>query len=96
MVAAPSPEPRIFTLTRNGEEVRVLVTTKNGRYKAYRFPYTTNDQQEIDYLLRRGATAKRPKPMVVKTKPATAKSGPAYPPYKSFRRYEPLEGGDQK
>jgi hypothetical protein len=91
MAAAPSPKPLTFTLQVNGQEVREHLTSKNGRRKVYHFPYTTTDQQEIDYLLKRGAKATRPKPVTITTLPLR----PA-PPEVSYTAREPLEGGDEK
>ena len=71
---------RTFTLTVDGEEARELTTVLGGRLTTFQFPYTTNDQQEIDYLLRQGAKSKR-----------TLTSRPTYP-----YNVEPLKGGDEK
>lgn len=76
------PVPRVFTLERNGLKVRELSTTFQGRAKTFRFPYTTDDPDEINYLLSRGAKAKLgspPRPQSVR------------PP-----KPKPLKGGDEK
>jgi len=54
------PELRTFTLKDpEGMEVNELTSTVGGRRKTFRFPYATNDQQEIAFLLLRGAQARR-------------------------------------
>ncbi len=78
--------PLIFTLTNDeGEEVRVLARTVEGRMKTFRFPYTTEDEQEIDYLLRRGAKPRR----------ATPPRRPPARPLRSASINQPLEGGEE-
>jgi hypothetical protein len=68
-------------------EVRELLTSKNGKRIVYRFPYPTNDQQEIAYLLSCGATAVRT-PVVLQPKaPASKPKTPA------IVNNEPLKGG---
>jgi hypothetical protein len=61
---ATAPEMRIFTLKDpEGVEVNEVTATVGGRRKTFRFPYATNDQREIDFLLLKGA---RPRQVVAR------------------------------
>ena len=84
MAAAPELQMRVLTL-RNPEGVKVneLAATVGGRRKTFHFPYTTNDQQEIDFLLSVGA---RPHPPVARSERAPMKPS----------NEEPLKGGEEK
>jgi hypothetical protein len=58
---------RTFVLERNGEPVRELTVNLNGRLTTFHFPHSTSDPGEIEYLIRKGATVKRP-PAVLKSR----------------------------
>lgn len=82
------------------KDKKELTTTLNGKAKTFRFPYTTNDQEEINYLLSRGATVKKPpafvkKPPVVPTVQNVQKVQ-IEPPYRPSINFEPLKGGEEK